>query len=129
MTRNKEMRRFQDMPRKDQNRIAGAIARGEPVEWWEDGKWVTELEKRVYSISIYRLPKQPKAPNRARPAHKLNLQKDDVVRLVGWENDSEALSLEIQFGRGRDSRWLQTHIDNPRPKGQRPLFVVVSRAR
>lgn len=72
--------------------------------------------------------KPAKDPNRPRPAHKLKLQKGDVVRHVGWQ-DGREYTAEITVGVGRLSFWLQGHIDTPLPKGQRPLFVVVSRAK
>ena len=73
--------------------------------------------------------KPAKDPNRPHPAHKLKLQKGDVVRHVGFQGGREDTDDEITVVGGSRSFWLQLHIDDPLPKGQRPLFVVVSRAK
>ena len=73
-------------------------------------------------------PKPAKDPNRQRPAHKLNLCKGDVVRLKGFQDGRHVTEADIVVGIWFSGEWLQSHIESPLPKGQRPLFTVVSRA-
>lgn len=75
-------------------------------------------------------PKPAKDPNRPRPAHKLKLRNGDVVRLEGWQDnvDDGDTGVILTVGSGRYSDWIQEQIDYPFPKGERPLFTVVSRA-
>ena len=87
----------------------------------------------IKNFRAYRIPPAPKPakePNRPQPAHKLNLRKGDVVRLEGWQDGStdHEVGVRIAIGSGRHSDWLQSHIESPLHKVQRPLFVVVSRA-
>ena len=226
MTNNPNRIPFKDMPREDQDRVAGAIARGERVERWCEMKfmpsrWVGSNDDAVSVDAIYRIqpaedrgtiddafmmgeksksysdfisgngdwyelcalsethttkpetsvvnitfenvnitpypedrdfvtyggeysnvgdmikrhidavtPKPAKDPNRPRPAHKLNLRYGDVVRHVGWQGEpSFADGAEITVGEdGVNGSWLDLSVNRPLPKGQRPLFVVVSRA-
>ena len=55
MTDNHNRIQFEDMPREDQDRIAGAIARGEKVEFWNGG-WHAKTDAVVYQGSVYRIP-------------------------------------------------------------------------
>jgi len=61
-----------------------------------------------------------------KPAHKLDLKKGDVVELVKWE-DGETVGAGETFKVGKKGieggDW-----DFNQPKGERPLFKVVSRA-
>ena len=177
MTDNPNRIPFKDMPHEDQDRIAGAFLRGEPVQgswlegwqetdlhgffpegvyrippaakpetsvvnitfenvnitpYFEDRDFITyggeysnvgDMIKRHYEVIT---PKPAKDPNRPRPAHKLNLQKGDVVRLVKWQ-DGYTCMIGSKFTCG-DSGAVRSQIDTPSPKGHRPLFVVVSRA-
>lgn len=131
MTDNPNLIPFKNMPREDQDRIAGAIVRGEAVEWWWGDEWVPNC-MGIKNLRAYRIPpapKPPKDPNRPRPAHKLNLQKGDVVRHEGWQDDFGVDMGIVKVGEGgRFGKMLQLQIDTPIPKGKRPLFVVVSRA-
>ena len=43
---------FKDMPREGQDKIAGAIARGEKVEWCVSGYWVVWLGGTAYQSDI-----------------------------------------------------------------------------
>ena len=128
MTYNPNRIQFKALPRKDQDRIAGAIARGEVVEFWWTDEWVPNCMgiKNFRAYRIQPTAKPAKDPNRPRPAHKLNLRDGDVVQLVKWEDGSISLIGCLRIC-GR-SAWLQSHIESPLPKGQRPLFTVVSRA-
>ena len=168
MTDNPNRIPFFALPREDQDRIAGAIARGEPVEFWTDvlgGEWREKDGKEIMldrilripptpkpakliascdvgvcdqvvwtggmppNLQIIRAPKPAKDPNRPRPAHKLKLQKGDVVMHIGYQDVSMKFDLVVTVGSGNQSDWLRSHIDKPLPKGQRPLFIVVSRAK
>ena len=129
MTDNPNRIPFKDMPREDQDRIAGAIARGETVEWFAAGSWILWLGGTCSMDIICRIPptiKPAKDPNRPRPAHKLNLRKGDVVELVKWEDgDASLIGEKFTYILGGA---VQCQIDRPLPKGQRPLFVVIARA-
>ena len=132
MTYNPNRIQFKALPRKDQDRIAGAIARGEAVEWFAAGAWVVWLGGTCSVDMIYRIPPDPKPakdPNRPRPAHKLNLRDGDVVRKAGFNGVGlpwDAITVGCCLSPGSD--WLAGLIESPPPKSQRPLFVVVSRA-
>ena len=145
MTDNPNKLSFRDMTRDDQDKIAGAIARGENVEYLVCGKWECDPPSLVFWSLTYRLPTMiadgslvpeqtplymsitaAKDPNRPRPAHKLGLRNGDVVRLVARQDGSTAgVGLEFTVGQ---SGVVEYHMCNPAPKGQRPLFVIVSRA-
>ena len=116
MTDNPNRIPFKDMPREDQDRIAGAIARGDDVEFWA-ADWCLKSDKRIFSNSIYRIPPAPKPakdPNRPRPAHKLNLKNGDLVKCVGYQDGSDDRE-NWAYVVGR-SGWIQGHIDTPPPK-------------
>ena len=86
--------------------------------WSEDGEGYYEL-----GDLIRRHYKKPK------PAHKLDLKPGDVVKLVEWEDQAGCL---IGERISVDIKGLPAQIGiyglNDYPKGQRPLFRVVSRA-
>jgi hypothetical protein len=146
MTDNPNKLAFTNMTRDDQDKIAGAIARGESVEYLVCGKWECDPPSLVFWSLTYRLPppliadgslvpeqtpiymsiKPAKDPQRPRPAHKLRLRDGDVVELVGWQDRIGFMQSTICTA--GESAWLQVHIDRPLPKGKRPLFVIVSRA-
>lgn len=146
MTDNPNMLVFRDMPRADQDKIAGTIARGESVEYLVDGKWECGTLSRVFWSLTYRLPPPliadgsivpeqtplymsitaAKDPQRPRPLHKLGVNYGDVVKLVARQDGSTAgVGLEFTVGQ---SGVVEFHMWNPAPKGHRPLFVIVSRA-
>ena len=116
MTDNPNRIPFFALPREDQDRIAGAIARGEPVEFWTDvlgGEWREKDGKEIMLDRILRIPPDPKPakdPNRPRPAHKLNLQKGDVVRHVGWQDGRIDTKDKILVG-GPHRYWAFLHLN------------------
>lgn len=55
------------------------------------------------------------------PSHKLDLKPGDVVRLVAWENGSDACI-------GSTFHTEDMKIPSGNPKGERGLFKVVRRA-
>lgn len=59
------------------------------------------------------------------PAHKLDLNKGDVVELMGWE-DGASLGVGETFKVGKKGI-QEDDRDFNQPKGERPLFKVVSR--
>lgn len=61
------------------------------------------------------------------PAHKLGLKKGDVVELVAWEDGTTGAGNGEQFNVGKNGV-KSGHWNFDQPKGQRPLFRVVSRA-
>lgn len=151
MTDNPNKLAFRDMPRADQDKIAGAWVRGEPLEVWETpfphGGFETwwPCESSISKSAIYRLPTMiadgslvpeqtplymsitaAKDPQRPRPLHKLGVNYGDVVKLVARQDGSTAgVGLEFTVGL---SGVVEFHMWNPAPKGHRPLFVIVSRA-
>lgn len=131
MTDNPNRLPFNAMSRKDQDRIAGAMARGDYVEHWAkalSGWWRTKYNIPIHKDGIYRIPptaKPAKDPNRPRPAHKLKLGPDDVVKCTFDPDNGDNWVGSTFLAR---HHWVQDHIENPRHKGQRPLFIVVSRA-
>lgn len=146
MTDNPNKLAFRDMPRADQDKISAAIARGESVEYLVDGKWECDPPSLVFWSLTYRLPPPliadgslvpeqtplymsitaAKDPQRPRPLHKLGVNYGDVVKLVARQDGSTAgVGLEFTVGQ---SGVVEFHMWNPAPKGQRPLFVIVSRA-
>ena len=71
MTSNPNRIPFKDMPRDDQDRIAGAFLRGEDVEGYWCGEWGKVDQHGFFPEQIYRIkptPKPAKDPNRPRPA-------------------------------------------------------------
>jgi len=60
------------------------------------------------------------------PAHKLDLKKGDVVELVKWE-DGYCGGVGDKFDVDKDGV-VSRFYDFKQPKGERPLFKVVSRA-
>ena len=63
------------------------------------------------------------------PAHKLDLKPGDVVELVAWEDGSDVLvGKRITIGIEGLPDTIGPYGLNDYPKGQRPLFRVVSRA-
>ena len=146
MTDNPNKLSFRDMTRADQDKIAGAIARGENVEYLVCGKWECDPPSLVFWSLTYRLPPPliadgsivpeqtplymsitaAKDPQRPRPLHKLGVNYGDVVKLVARQDGSTAgVGLEFTVGL---SGVVEFHMWNPAPKGHRPLFVIVSRA-
>lgn len=133
-TRNKDRLEFLSMPRAAQDQIAGAIARGEPVEIWgfDRGQgfhvWhsLSRGVKAAHQSGVYRLPRAAKDPLRPRPAHKLDLRSGDVVRQVKTGLGVTCAGILYLVGKSPEVGVL---ISNPPPKGQRPLFIVVSRAK
>lgn len=135
-TENPNKLAFGDMTRADQNRIAGALMRGEKIESVTDGVWKPVMLHWSMAHRVMRIPpviappitepKPAKDPQRPRPAHKLGLKIGDVVMHVGWQDSPHYKTITIY--RAGECGWLQRHIDTPLIKGHRPLFVVVSRA-
>ena len=151
MTDNPNKLAFTNMTRDDQDKIAGAWVRGEPLEVWDTqfphGGFETwwPCESSISKSAIYRLPTMiadgslvpeqtplymsitaAKDPQRPRPLHKLGVNYGDVVKLVARQDGSTAgVGLEFTVGL---SGVVEFHMWNPAPKGHRPLFVIVSRA-
>ena len=84
--------------------------------WSEDGEGYYEL-----GDLIRRHYKKPQ------PAHKLDLKPGDVVELVEWEDGTTGAGNGEQFNVGKNGV-KSGHWNFDQPKGQRPLFIVVSRA-
>lgn len=61
------------------------------------------------------------------PAHKLGLKEGDVVDLVEWEDGTTGAGNGEQFNVGKNGV-KSGHWNFDQPKGERPLFRVVSRA-
>lgn len=60
------------------------------------------------------------------PAHKLDLQEGDVVELCGWEDNAHS-AVGDKFTVGK--KGIKSGMYNfKQPKGERPLFKVLSRA-
>jgi hypothetical protein len=55
-----------------------------------------------------------------KPSHKLDLKPGDFVKLVAWE-DGDLVDV------GECFEFNELEIPSPMPKGERPLFKVVSR--
>jgi hypothetical protein len=83
-------------------------------QWREDGTAIDgpDLIRRHYT--------KPK------PAHKLDLKPGDVVKLVKWEDGINALVGKTYKCR-KNGPYSEDWEFNGHPKGQRPLFKVVSR--
>jgi len=62
------------------------------------------------------------------PAHKLDLKEGDVVELVKWEDGAEYAGNGKEFIAGDNGKLSHDWINFNQPKGERPLFKVVSRA-
>lgn len=69
-----------------------------------------------------------------KPAHKLNLQPGDVIRLERWES-GRTTSIGVLYTvnhdctKATDSHGFDCPPSGRFPKGERPLFTVVSRAK
>jgi hypothetical protein len=84
-------------------------------------------------IARYRDPATP------RPAHKLNLRDGDVVKLIAWQDahlgNLIGKSYRYQVASGKlvnvsdvTDYWADVASGKSFPKGERPLFTVISRA-
>jgi len=84
------------------------------ILWRTDGSGIenSDLIRRHYT--------KPK------PAHKLDLKPGDVVKLVAWENGVDGGS-GLKFSCNKDGPYSD-YFNFKQPKGQRPLFKVVSRS-
>ena len=86
--------------------------------WHFDG---TRWAEGVCGDLIRRHYKKPK------PAHKLDLKEGDVVELFAWEDGTIGCGQGEKFNVGKHAiesdKW-----EFVQPKGERPLFRVVSRA-
>lgn len=109
---------------------------GEPaakpgIEWgkWTDGpvsadEWAMQIE-RIGPNVRHRIP-----ADRPRAAHKLNLQEEDVVELVAWQDGRDwAVGRIFKFdGLDLRSEGFVFAVPSVLPKGHRPLFRVISSA-
>ena len=86
--------------------------------WHEDG---TATPSSVCQDTLIR-----RHYTKPKTAHKLDLKPGDVVRLVAWEDGANTgIGVELDVGlNGPESGWWELN----QPKGERPLFMVVSRA-
>lgn len=94
--------------------ISFEVAPEDENQWQPNGKSVMcgpDLIRRHYT--------------KPQPAHKLDLKPGDVVELVAWEDGDDFGSVGKTFTVGVDEEKLWGFKPT---KGQRPLFLVVSRA-